>query len=218
MQEADEEPAVHLAEVPKAGRPERAPKQKTKRCTKRPRDEDYYLEVPGDGSPLNDKCLSQWMEQTLCHNKVDDPMPWNSLVGAIVRHRENKDDRGAFCLRRQFAIVNTTAQHVASAGEQGTHWVAVAFDGRLLDTPAFSVYAWDPMSSDRLLRPFLRRCHENDIKVRTQSSGTKKMGGHVAIVPSHSLAFWPVLTVMSSWVRLPYHPWNMALLRRSNQC
>ena len=137
MQEADEEPAVHLAKVLKAGRPERAPKNKTKRGTKRPRDEDYYLEVPGDGTPLNDNCLSQWLAQTLCHNRVDDPMPWNSLVGAIVRHRENKADRGTFCLRRHFAIVNTTAQRVAGAGEQGTHWVVVAFDGRLLDTPAF---------------------------------------------------------------------------------
>ena len=53
MQEADKEPAVHLVEVPKAGRPERAQKQKTKRGTKRPREEDYYPEVPGDGTPLN---------------------------------------------------------------------------------------------------------------------------------------------------------------------
>ena len=38
-QEADKEPAVHLAEVPKARRSERAPKPKTKRG------EDYYPEV-----------------------------------------------------------------------------------------------------------------------------------------------------------------------------
>ena len=46
MQEADKEPAVHLAEVPKARRPERAPKQKTKCGAKQPREEDYYPEVP----------------------------------------------------------------------------------------------------------------------------------------------------------------------------
>ena len=44
-------------------------------------------------------------------------MPWNSLVGAIVWHREDKDDQGAFCLQRHFAIVNTTAQCVADAWE-----------------------------------------------------------------------------------------------------
>ena len=130
--------------------------------------------MPGDGTPLNDNCLSQWLEQTLCHNEVHDPMPWNSLVGAIVRHRENKDDRGAFCLRRHFAIVNTTAQRVAGAGEQRRHWVVVAFDRRLLDTPAFTVYAWDPMDSDRLLRPFLRSCHENNIKVQHTILGHQK--------------------------------------------
>ena len=85
------------------------------------------------------------------------------LLGAIVRHRKNKDDRGAFCLRRHFAIVNTTAQRVAGVGEQGTHWIVVAFDGCLLDTHAFTVYAWDPMDSDRLLRPSLRSCHENKV-------------------------------------------------------
>ena len=46
-QKADEEPAVHLAEVPKAEHPERAQKQKTKRGTKRPPEEDYHPEVPG---------------------------------------------------------------------------------------------------------------------------------------------------------------------------
>ena len=91
-QEADEEPAVHLAEVPKAKRSERAQKQNTKCGTKRPREEDYYPEVPGDGTPLNDKGLQQWLQETLCHNEVDDPSPRNSLVGAIVRHRDDKDD------------------------------------------------------------------------------------------------------------------------------
>ena len=75
MQEADEEPAVHFAEVPKTGRPERAQKQKTKPGRKRPRGEDYYPEVLGDGTPMNDNCLSQWFEQTLCHNELDDPIP-----------------------------------------------------------------------------------------------------------------------------------------------
>ena len=79
MQDADEERAIHSAEVLKAGRPERAPKQKMKRGTKRLREEDYYPQVPGDGTPLNDNCLTQWLEQMLCHNEVDDPMPWNSL-------------------------------------------------------------------------------------------------------------------------------------------
>ena len=35
-------------------------------------------------------------------------------------------------------------------------------------------------------------------RCNTQSSGTKRMDGHVAIVPSHLLAFWPVPTVMST--------------------
>ena len=34
-----------------------------------------------------------------------------------------------------------TAQRVAGVGEQGTHWIVVAFDGRLLDTHSFTVYA-----------------------------------------------------------------------------
>ena len=38
----------------------------------------------------------------------------------------------------------------------------------------------------------------------TQSSGTKKMGGHVAIVPSHSLAFWPVLTLSPRKLHPPF--------------
>ena len=92
-------------------------------------------------------------------------MLWNSLVGAIVRHREDKDDRGAFCRRRHFAI-----------GEQGTHWIVVAFDGRLLDTHTFTVYACDPMDSDRLLHPFLRSCHENNIKVQHTILGHQKDG------------------------------------------
>ena len=115
-QEADKEPAVHLAEVPKAGR---AQKQKTKRGTKRPREEDYYPEVPGDGTPLNDACLEQWLEETLCHNEVDEPMPWNYLVGAIVRNRKEKADRGAWCLRRHFAIVSTDARRVAGCRGAG---------------------------------------------------------------------------------------------------
>ena len=68
-------------------------------------------------------------------------MPWNSFVRAIVRHQEDKDDRGAFCLRCRLPIVNTTAQHVAGAGKQGKHWIVVVFDCRLLDTHAFIVYA-----------------------------------------------------------------------------
>ena len=66
---------------------------------------------------------------------------------------------GGLCLRRHFAIVNTTAQRVAGAGKQGTHWFVVAFDGCLLDMHTFTVDVWDPMDSDRLLRPFLRSCH-----------------------------------------------------------
>ena len=88
------------------------------------------------------------------------------MVGAIVRNREDKDDRGAFCLGHHFAIVNTTARRVAGAGEQGTHWFVVAFHGRLLDTHTFTVYAWDPMDSDRPLRSCLRSCDENNIKVQ----------------------------------------------------
>ena len=55
MQEADEEPALHLAEVPKAGHPERGQKQTTKRGTKPPREEDYYPEVLGAGTPVSPK-------------------------------------------------------------------------------------------------------------------------------------------------------------------
>ena len=174
-----------MAEVPKARRPERGTKQKKKTVTKRPREEDYYPEMPGDGTSLNDNCLSQWVEQTLCQNEVDDPMHWNSLIGAIVRHREGKDDRWAFYLRCHFAIVNTTAQRVAGAGEQGTHWIVVAFDGRLLDTPAFTVYACNLMDTDRVLRPFLRSCHENNIKVPHTILGNQKDGwtcGYRALV------------------------------------
>ena len=51
--------------------------------------------------------------------------------------------------------------------------VPVCFASGLLH---FTVYAWDPMDSDRLLRPFLRSCHENDIKVQHTILGHQKDG------------------------------------------
>ena len=127
--------------------------------------------MPGDGTSWNDKCLQQWLEETLCHNKVDDFMLRNSLVGAIVTTREDKDGRGAFCLKCHFAVVSTTtAQRVAGTGVQGTHWIVVAFDGHLLDTHTFTAYAWDSMDSDWLLRS----CHENNIKVQHTILGHQK--------------------------------------------
>ena len=45
---------------------------------------------------------------------------------------------------RHFAVMNTTTQRVADAEEQGTHWIVVAFDGRLLDIHYLPVYASKP--------------------------------------------------------------------------
>ena len=174
--EVDNEPAVHLAEVPKAGRFERTQKQKMKCGTKRHQEEDYYAEVPGDSTPLNDRCLKQWLEETLCHNEEGNSIPWNLLAGAIARHCGEKDDRGAFCLRCHFAIVHTTVQRIAGAGAQGTRWMVVAFDGGLLDTHTRTIYAWDPMYSDRLPCPFLTSCHEKNMKVQHTILGHQKDG------------------------------------------
>ena len=102
-------------------------------------------------------------------------------------------------LRRHFAIVNTTAQSVAGAGEQGKHWIVVDFDGRLPDTHAFTVYAWDPMDSDRLLRPFLRICHENNIKVQHTFLGHEKDGWTCGY---RALAFISILARTDSHVDL----------------
>ena len=119
--------------------------------TKRPREEHYYPEVVGEGTPLNDKCLQQWLQESFCHNEMDETIPWNLLVGAIVRYRGTKDEWRAFCLRRHFAIVKTNAQRVAGAWQQCADLFVVAFDGPLSDTRTFTAYAWDPMDSHRLL-------------------------------------------------------------------
>ena len=58
------------------------------------------------------------------------------------------------------------------------------------DTHTFKIYAWDPMNSDRLIRPFSSSCHENNIKVQHTILGHQKDGWTYGY---RSLAFIRVL-------------------------
>ena len=137
------------------------------------------VSYPHDNEWLQDKHVITFLAERAYLNVVDEPLAWNYLVRAIMRHREMTEAnarKSNWLQRRHFMLVNSEAHDVERGSQQGCHWFVVAFDGRKVRQAGFIVFAWDPKATNEYMSSFLDSCKENDIEVRAKALGHQPVG------------------------------------------
>ena len=158
------------------GRPQRAQKQGQKRSVVAA---SAPVSYPHDNEWLQDKHVITFLAERAYLNVVDEPLAWNYLVRAIMRHREMTEAnarKSNWLQRRHFMLVNSEAHDVERGSQQGCHWFVVAFDGRKVPQAGFIVFPWDPKATNEYMSSFLDSCKGNDIEVRAKALRHQPVG------------------------------------------
>ena len=137
------------------------------------------MSYPRDNKWLQDRHVITYLAERVNLNVVDEPVAWNCVVRAIMRHRnmaEATARKSEWLQRRHFMLVNSQAHNIERGRQQGCHWFVAAFDGRKFRQVGFIVFAWDPKATDGYMSNFLFSCKENDIEVRAKALGHQPVG------------------------------------------
>lgn len=136
------------------------------------------------GEWLNDRHLQMICESRFCHNEVDEPRAYPFVVEqiqAVLQDFAEPSPNPSLVPRRHFCIVNSEAN-------EGLHWFAVAWDGRLprgegnslspLERASwavqnFAVRIVDSMETDYYCAPLVQALRNLGIEPRVDTLGTQ---------------------------------------------
>ena len=129
----------------------------------------------GVGDWLTDKDILCWLNQELHHMEIDEPRAWTlavlyiKILSKCMQMVESGTTLGnlAWC-RRLIFVVN-------SDDKEGSHLFVCAFDGRVR-LERFIIWAWEPLSSIYLIRPFLTAIKKLCLTTKHRALGFQKDG------------------------------------------